>query len=41
MNYMNDDLVQLHATFCHMDGQEEHHLGSVRSVLGILEVVLS
>ena len=28
VNYMNDDLVQLHATFWHMDGQEEHHYRS-------------
>ena len=28
MDHMNDDLVQFHATFCHMDGQEEHHYGS-------------
>ena len=30
MNHMNDDLIQLHTTFCHMDGQEEHHYGSFR-----------
>ena len=30
VNHMNDDLVQLHATFCHLDGQEEHHYGSCR-----------
>ena len=28
VNHMNNDLVQLHATFCHMDGQEEHYYGS-------------
>ena len=28
VNYMNDDLVQMHATFCHMDGKEEHYYGS-------------
>ena len=28
VNYMNDDLVQLNATLCHMDGREEHHYGS-------------
>ena len=27
VNHMNDDLIQLHTTFCHMDGQEEHHYG--------------
>ena len=25
---MNDDLIQLHTTFCHMDGQEEHRYRS-------------
>ena len=28
MEYMNEDLVQLHATFCHMAGQVEHQYGS-------------
>ena len=28
MNHMNDDLVKLHATLCHMDGQVEHNYGS-------------
>ena len=28
INYMDDDLVQLHATFYHMDGQEVHHYES-------------
>ena len=28
VDHMNDVLVQLHATFCHMDGQEEYHYGS-------------
>ena len=28
VNHMNDDLVQLHTTFCHMGGQEEHQYGS-------------
>ena len=27
---MNDDLVQLHATFCYMDGQQRHSYGSCR-----------
>ena len=30
VDHMNDNLVQLHATFCHMDSQEEHHYGSCR-----------
>ena len=30
VEYMNDDLVQLRATFCHMAGQVEHHYGSCR-----------
>ena len=30
MDHMNDDLVQLHSTFYHMDGQVEHHYGSCR-----------
>ena len=30
VNHMNDDLVQLHTTFCHMDGQIEHHCRSYR-----------
>ena len=30
MEHMNDDLVQLHATFCHMASQVEHHYGSCR-----------
>ena len=25
---MDDDLVQLHTAFCHMDGQEVHHYRS-------------
>ena len=28
VNHKNGDLVQLQATFCHMDGQEEHYYGS-------------
>ena len=28
VEHMNDDLVQFHATFCHMAGQVEHHYGS-------------
>ena len=28
VNCMNDDVVQLHATFFHMDDQEVHHYGS-------------
>ena len=28
VNCMNDDLVQLNATFCHMYVQEVHHYGS-------------
>ena len=27
---MNDDIVQFHATFCHMVGQVEHQYGSCR-----------
>ena len=30
VDYMNADLVQLHATFCHMAGQVEHQYGSYR-----------
>ena len=30
MEYMNEDLVQLHATFYHMVGQVEHQYGSCR-----------
>ena len=30
VEYMNEDLVQLHATFCHMAGKVEHHYGSCR-----------
>ena len=30
VNYMNDDLVQLHATFCHMEGLGVHYYKSCR-----------
>ena len=30
VEYMNEDLVQLHATFFHMAGQVEHQYGSCR-----------
>ena len=30
VEHMNDDLIQLHSTFCHMTGQVEHHYGSCR-----------
>ena len=30
VEYMNEDLVQLHATFCHMASQVEHQYGSCR-----------
>ena len=30
VEYMNEDLVQLHATFYHMAGQVEHQYGSCR-----------
>ena len=39
MNHTNDGLVQLHATFCHMDGQLEHHYGSFQIFCKILVVV--
>ena len=28
VDYLNEDLVQLHATFCHTAGQVEHQYGS-------------
>ena len=39
VNHMNDDLVQLHATLCHMNGQEDHNYGSCRSSAEIIVVV--
>ena len=39
VNHMNDDLIQLHATFSHMDGQEEHHMGLARFAIEIIMVV--
>ena len=34
VNYMNDDLVQLHTTFSQMDGHEIHHYGSYQICCG-------
>ena len=30
VEYINEDLVKLHATFCHLAGQVEHQYGSCR-----------
>ena len=30
VEYMNEDIVHLHATFCHMAGQVKHQYGSCR-----------